>query len=39
MYALIRVLLQYIANEQKKKHTAEEILQALCDMLRAGLGR
>ncbi len=39
MYALIRVLLRYIADEQEKKHTAEEILKSLCDMLRAGLGR
>lgn len=39
MYALIRGLLRFIANEQKKKHTAEDILHNLCDMLHAMLGK
>ena len=33
MYALIRVLLEYIRQAQKEKHTAEEILENLRDML------
>lgn len=39
MYALIRGLLRFVENEQKKKHTAEDILHDLCDMLLAMLGR
>ena len=39
MYALIRVLLEYIRQAQKEKHTAEEILHNLRDMLTHALGR
>ena len=31
MYALIRVLLEYIRQAQREKHTAEEILENLRD--------
>ena len=39
VYALIRVLLRYISDEQEKKHTAEEILDTLRDMLKSCLGK
>lgn len=39
MYALIRVLLEYIRQAQREKHTAEEILNNLRDMLTSALGR
>ena len=39
MYAIIRALLCIIDQGKKKKHTAEEILQSLRDMLHAMLGK
>ena len=39
MYAIIRALLCIIEQGKKKKHTAEETLQELRDMLIAMLGK
>ena len=39
VYVLLRFLLCFIEHEQKEKHTAEEILNTLRDMLKTSLGK